>query len=74
MYFNSKESWKMVRYIYCGYGNTISRGCNVYNELKNNNIIIDLEILVKEAKDFDNDLTCYAELMKQRILSVTGNN
>lgn len=46
----------------------------MYNELKNNNIIIDLEILVKEAKDFDNDLTCYAEFMKQRILSVTGNN
>ena len=46
----------------------------MYNELKNENVIIDLEILVKEAKDFDNDLTCYAEFMKQRILSVTSNN
>lgn len=46
----------------------------MYNELKSENIIIELENLVKDAKNFDNDLTCYAEFMKQRILSVTGNN
>ena len=46
----------------------------MYNELKNENIIIEIERLVKDAKDFDDDLTCYAEFMKQRILNVSGNN
>lgn len=46
----------------------------MFNELKNDCIIIDLENLVKEAKNFDNELTSYAEFMKERILSVSGKN
>lgn len=46
----------------------------MYNELKKEKVIIELEQLVKDAKYFDDELSCYAEFMKQRILSVTGNN
>ncbi len=46
----------------------------MYYELKKENVIVDLENLVKSAKDFDEDLSSYARFMKEQILSVTGNN
>ena len=46
----------------------------MFNELVEQNIIVDLESLVKSAKDFDEDLSSYLVFMKEQILSVTGNN
>lgn len=46
----------------------------MYNELKKEKIVLDLENLVKEAKDFDEDLSTYMLFMKERILRVSGNN
>ncbi len=46
----------------------------MYNELKKEKIALDLETLVKEAKDFDEDLSIYMLFMKERILRVSGNN
>ena len=46
----------------------------MFNELVDGEIIIDLENLVKDAKDFDEDLSSYAKFMREQILSVTGLN
>ena len=46
----------------------------MYNDLRKENVIIDLEVLVKSAKSFDEELSSYLEFTKQRILSVSGNN
>ena len=48
--------------------------CKVYNQLKKENVIVELETLIKKAENFDEELSSYAEFMKQRILSVSGNN
>lgn len=50
------------------------RGCVMYNQLKNQNIIIDLETLIKNAEEFDEITSSYAEFMRERILSVSGIN
>lgn len=47
--------------------------CIMYNELKNKNIIIDLEQLIQNVDNAD-DINSYAEFMKERILSVSSLN
>ena len=54
--------------------NMDDRGCVMYNQLKSQNIIIDLEALVKSAEEFDEITSSYAEFMRERILSVSGMN
>lgn len=46
----------------------------MFYELKKEKIIVDLENLVKSAKDFDEDLSSYALFMKEQMLHVSGNN
>jgi len=46
----------------------------MFNELKNQNIIIDLELLIKEVNSLDEITNSYAEFMKERILNVSGLN
>ena len=46
----------------------------MFNELKNQNIIIDLELLIKEVNSLDEIANSYAEFMKERILNVSGLN
>ncbi len=46
----------------------------MYNELKNENIIIELESLLKNCDNIDESISSYAEFMKERILSVSGIN
>ncbi len=46
----------------------------MFNKLKNEKVIIDLEILVKNTENLDEDINSYAEFMKERILSVSGVN
>ena len=46
----------------------------MYNELLNENIIIDLQKLVNSVNVADTELSDYAKFMKEQILSVTGNN
>ncbi len=49
-------------------------GVVMYNELKNEKVIIDLETLIKNSTELDEDTTAYALFMKERILSVSGVN
>ncbi len=46
----------------------------MYNELKKENIIIELETLLKDYQNIDENITSYAEFMKERILGVSGIN
>lgn len=46
----------------------------MYNELKKENIIIELESLLKDYKNVDETISSYAEFMKERILGVSGIN
>lgn len=59
----------MAVYGLCGQG-----GVSMFNKLKNEKVIIDLEILVKNTENLDEDINSYAEFMKERILSVSGVN
>ena len=45
----------------------------MFYELKKENVIVDLENLVKRAKDFDEDISSYAIFMKEQILKKIGN-
>ena len=44
----------------------------MYNELKKENIIIELETLLKDYQNIDENINSYAEFMKERILGVSG--
>lgn len=46
----------------------------MYNELKNKNIIIEFESLLKNSENIDENISSYAEFMKERILSVSSLN
>lgn len=46
----------------------------MYNQLRNEHIIVELETLVKNSEKFDELTTDYIEFMKERILSVSGVN
>ncbi len=46
----------------------------MYNELKKENIIIELETLIKDYNNIDETISSYAEFMKERILGVSGIN
>lgn len=46
----------------------------MYKELKNDKVIVDLETLIKDAKNFDENLSSYMIFMKERILRVSGDN
>lgn len=46
----------------------------MFNELRKENVIVDLEVLVKSAQNYEEDMNTYLEFTKQRILSVSGNN
>jgi len=46
----------------------------MYNKLRNENVIVELETLVDTIKDFDEELNTYLQFCKERILSVSGNN
>ncbi len=46
----------------------------MYNQLRNEHIIVELETLVKNSENFDELTTDYIEFMKERILSVSGVN
>lgn len=48
--------------------------CDMYKELKNDKVIVDLETLIKDAKNFDENLSSYMIFMKERILRVSGDN
>jgi len=46
----------------------------MYEELKKDNIIIELETLLHNVENIDETITSYAEFMKERILGVSCNN
>lgn len=46
----------------------------MYNELKKENIIIDLQVLMNNIETQDENINSYAEFMKERFLSLSGIN
>ena len=46
----------------------------MYKELKDKNIIVEINELVKKADEFKSDLDMYCEFMRERFLAVSGNN
>ena len=46
----------------------------MYSDLTKEKIILNIESLVKDAKDFDPDSTLYVRFMREQILNVTTNN
>lgn len=46
----------------------------MYEELKKDNVIIELETLLHSVENIDETITSYAEFMKERILGVSCNN
>ena len=63
-----KESCSQTRYTYC------KGGVVMYNQLRNENVIIELEGLVKAVENFDEELNSYLQFCKERMLSLSGNN
>lgn len=49
-------------------------GRKVYEELKKDNVIVDLQTLVDSAKNMDDTISSYVEFMKERIMGVSCNN
>ena len=46
----------------------------MYEELKNDGIIIELKDLVDKAEEFKTDLDAYCEFMKETFLGTSGVN
>ena len=46
----------------------------MFNELKNERIILDFEKLIKNAENFNEDTSMFTEFYIQRILSLSCNN
>ena len=46
----------------------------MYEELKNEGIIVELKNLVDKAEEFKSDLDCYCEFMRESFLSTSGIN
>lgn len=48
--------------------------CIMYEELKNERIIVELKELINKADDVKDDVDCYCEFMKETFLAVSGLN
>lgn len=46
----------------------------MYEDLKNEKIIVELKGLVEKADEFKNDLDCYCEFMRETFLATSGVN
>lgn len=46
----------------------------MYNDLKNSNVIVEIEALVNSANEENDDISSYVQFMKERIMSVSGIN
>ncbi len=46
----------------------------MFNELKNEGVIVELKSLVEKADDFKNDLDNYCEFMLETFLNTSGVN
>ena len=46
----------------------------MFEELKNDGIIVELKALVDKADEFKSDLDCYCEFMLESFLSTSGQN
>ena len=46
----------------------------MYEELKNERIIVELKELINKADEFKDDIDCYCEFMKETFLTVSGLN
>ena len=46
----------------------------MYDELKNNEIIVELKTLIDIAEEFQSEIDAYCEFMKQTFLATSGLN
>ena len=46
----------------------------MYEELKKNDIIVELKTLIDKAEEFQSDIDAYCDFMKQTFLATSGIN
>ncbi len=46
----------------------------MYDELKNNEVIVELKTLIDIAEEFQSEIDAYCEFMKQTFLATSGLN
>lgn len=46
----------------------------MYEELKKNDIIVELKTLIDKAEEFQSDIGAYCDFMKQTFLATSGMN
>ncbi len=46
----------------------------MYEDLKKNDVIVELKTLIDKAEEVQSDIDAYCKFMKQMILSVSGKN
>ena len=46
----------------------------MYEELKKNDIIVELKTLIDKAEEFQSDIDAYCDFMKQTFLATSGMN
>ena len=46
----------------------------MYEELKKNDIIVELKTLIDKAEEFQSDIDAYCDFMKQTFLATSGQN
>lgn len=46
----------------------------MYEELKNNDIIVEMKTLIDTAEEFQSDIDAYCDFMKQTFLATSGLN
>lgn len=50
------------------------RVCIMYEDLKKEQIIVELKDLVNKAEEFKTDVDCYCEFMRETFLATSGLN
>lgn len=67
---NFKVMTRLVRiYLY-----SLRRMCVMYEDLKKENIIVELKSLIDKAEEFKSDIDCYCEFMRETFLATSGLN
>lgn len=46
----------------------------MYDELKNNDIIVEMKTLIDKAEEFQSEIDAYCDFMKQTFLATSGIN
>ena len=56
------------------YPYSLRRMCVMYEDLKKEQIIVELKSLINKADEFKSDIDCYCEFMRETFLATSGLN